>query len=105
MKLDRSDSPDGKGKYALIKLRDVPDSALDSPESMADAIIENPEIVDFGETDDSEFFVIRLKDAYAEPALRAYQKAAREAGDDEWSREVRRLANKAATHPNKQRPD
>jgi hypothetical protein len=87
MKLDRNINPDGKGKYALIKLR------------------EKPFVVDFGDTPDSDFFVIRLKDKYAAPALLAYSLAAREDGDIEWADEVFRLAEKAANHPGKRKPD
>lgn len=103
MKLDRNLNMDGKGKYALIKLREL-DSMPRSPEVLAQAIIDNPDLVDFGDTDDSEFFVIRLKDKHAAPALIAYAEDAHD-DDQEWSNQVRRLAVKAGLHENKKAPD
>ncbi len=85
MKLDRNINPDGRGKYALIKLREL--------------------YIDHGDTPDTEFFVIRLKDKYAEAALRAYADAAIIDGESEWGLEVGALAAKAAAHPNKRKPD
>ena len=69
MKLDRNTNPTGKGKYAIIKMREIPGDPR-TPEDLAEAIKVNPQCVDFGEEGtDSEFFVIRLKDLYAEHAL------------------------------------
>lgn len=95
MKLDRNINPDGKGKYALIKLRH--ESAImgvvENP-SGEPAIAVNDEAIDYGNTEDSEFFVIRLKDKYAAPALFAYAMAA-EKDDSEWANEVLAMAVKA----------
>lgn len=60
--------------------------------------------VDFGDTEDSDFFVIRLKDKYAAPALVAYADAARN-DDPEYASEIDALANAACNHPNRQKPD
>lgn len=54
MKLDRNVNPDGRGKYALINLRN--------------------NTVCWG--GDDQFFVIKYKDAFAAPALYAYAEAA-----------------------------
>jgi len=76
MRLDRNLNKDGKGKYALIKLRAIPGNPS-TPEELAAAILAHPECVDWGERhSDSEFFVLRLKDKYAAPALLAYSNGA-----------------------------
>ena len=97
MKLDRNKNPDGRGKYALLKLRNWP--APDSPD--ANAVLEAMQtferlgILDWGVTGtESEFMVIRLKDRYAKAALAAY---AREAvmDDVEYGGEIWELARRA----------
>jgi hypothetical protein len=60
--------------------------------------------VDFGDTADSDFFVIRLKDKYAAPALAAYAMAAYR-DDQEYGLQVLNLAKQAAEHPNQKQPD
>jgi len=106
MKLDRNINPDGKGKYALVLMRNVTETGV-NPASNSTVIIpkdwQQP-VIDFGNTEDTDFFVIRLKDKFAEPALRAYAKAAM-ADDPEYAIEVMELAAKAALHPNKRIPD
>lgn len=76
MKLDRDTNKDGRGKYALIKLRNLPGA---TPCSIAESMVEggfNAEDVynslDFGDEPNGEFFVIRLKDKYALQAIYAY---------------------------------
>jgi hypothetical protein len=104
MKLDRSITTPRRGKYALIKLRvDQPVFHSESTPDHRDMRI-NPKAVDFGDTPDTDFFVIRLKDKYAEAALRAYAKAI---GDDdpEYAYEIVKLARIAADHPGKKMPD
>lgn len=106
MKLDRNANPDGRGKYALINLR--------------------TNTVEWGE---EPFFVIKYKDVFAAPALRAYAHAIREhinalidrLSDTnnvdlrpgmkaeveslrEYAREIEAEATKAATHPAAQIP-
>lgn len=102
MKPDRNINPDGKGKYALLKLRETGIFRRD----------EDPEFVrvfeksiDFGDTAENEFFVIRLKDKYAADALSAYACAALTDGETEWAEEVQKLADKARNHPSKKQPD
>lgn len=100
MKLDRNIPENkGRGKYALIKLRGKPIVGY----MYGRTIIENDGI-DYGDTPDTDFFVIRLKDAYAAPALAAYAMAAYP-HDPEYAVEILNLSKKAAEHPNKQTPD
>lgn len=99
MKLDRNINPDGTGKYALILQRKAPLIGVTKT-----GVMIKHEAIDYGDTPETEFFVIRLKDKYASSALRAYAIAA--AGDDkEWSNEILALADKALAYANKRRPD
>lgn len=76
MKLDRDENPDGKGKYALLNLR--------------------KNVIEWGEQfGPDEFFVIKLKDKYAQAALLAYAQAAREDGEHEWAREIEKMASRS----------
>lgn len=105
MKLDRNIKANkGKGKYALIKLR----TALIRPAALASGMIEVSERdIDYGEStkEGNDFFVIRLKDKYAEPALKAYAQAAYDDGQTEYSHQIFGLVRKAANHPQKKKPD
>lgn len=101
MKLDRNISEIKRGKYALIKLRSAVIQEL--VEDCSRVHISKSDI-DYGDTDDSDFFVIRLKDKYAAPALAAYAMAAVD-DDPEYGSEVLELARRAAEHPNRRRPD
>ncbi len=103
MKLDRNINKDGKGKYALILLRDVEN--WKTPEELADAIKTNPKIVDYGfRHHESEFFVIRLKDKHAEAALMAYANSIADE-DEQFAGQIVAMAQRAASHPNKKKPD
>ena len=114
MKLDRNTERNkGRGKYALIKCRDLaafrePGINLLLPVDIYDAIktLENAGVLDWGEVgSDGEFFVIRLKDKYAQTALYAYADAADE-DDEEWAHEVGEMAARSGpAHPNCKRPD
>lgn len=104
MKLDRNITNPRRGKYALIKLREVGTLIHKFIVHGSGYHFSVPEqAVDFGDTEDSDFFVMRLKDKYAGAALMAY---AREAAKDdkEYAEEVRELALKAMNHKNKKRP-
>ena len=104
MKLDRNENATGKGKYALIKLRDLPGDPS-TPEDLAAAILAHPDCVDWGvRNSDSEFFVIRLKDRNADQALHAYAASA-QTNDPQWAMQVRALATRAENHPGKKQPD
>lgn len=104
MRLDRNITNPKRGKYALIKLR------VDTPVHHAGKVADGrtlrvkPEAVDFGDTLDSDFFVIRLKDKYAGPALTAYANAAAK-DDPEYAAEISALAWAAQRHPNRRSPD
>lgn len=120
MKLDRNINPNGRGKYALLKLRELGDlsrdeivMALENLEELSVAQCERA--VDFGDTPDSEFFVIRLKDRFAGPAIMAYAEAVRDYALGalpietqlelaEYASEVRGLAERAVSHSNKSTP-
>lgn len=109
MKLDRNINPDRKGKYALILLRKVDGirSNTAAHKLICDALnlLHSNHILDYGNTDESEFFVIRLKDKYAADALAAYSSSALMDGQPEWSDEVQKLSDKANSHPNQKQPD
>ena len=114
MKLDRN-LPEGRGrgKYALIKLR-----ALEQYRSDKTFEVYTPKIAaalktleDAGALDwgclgsDSEFFVIRLKDRYAQDALDGYANAIG-TDDPEWSDEIREMARRSGpAHPVCKYPD
>ncbi len=75
MKLDRNANEDGKGKYALIKLREA--ELQEGMSTNCTPVVTVPlSAVDFGCTPDSEFFVIRLRDKHAGVALCAYAMSA-----------------------------
>jgi len=100
MKLDRNINPDGKGKYALIKLR-----VASPPFGINPYYAHVPlDAIDYGEGD-NDFFVIRLKDKYASEALATYASKAREDGQTEYAAEIMELALKAKHHPCQKRPD
>jgi hypothetical protein len=101
MQLDRNITTPRRGKYALIKLRGITSLSADLEDAFK--TLQNHGLLDWGGAD-SDFFVIRLKDKYAAPALAAYALAAyRE--DPEWSLEVLNLAKAAAEHPDQKVPD
>lgn len=95
MKLDRNINSDGRGKYALLNWRTSK--------------------IEFGNTPNTEFFVIKLKDRFAAPALRAYaesvEKFANEIGGhegielQEYAGEIFALAETAIDHPLQKTPD
>lgn len=86
MRLIMTASNDGRGKYGLIDNRTG---------AHIEARVGDPE----------EFFVLKLKDEFAEPALRAYADAARE-WDPEYAAEVDAMADRAGrNHPLCKRPD
>jgi len=104
MQLDRNLNPDGRGKYALIKLRDTKSTLGEINRAFIDHVQNGAMAVDFGNTPDSEFFVIRLKDKYAAVALAAYAMAAHK-DDPEYGRAIFDLAFRAADHPHTRKPD
>jgi hypothetical protein len=108
MRLDRNTTNPKRGKYALIKLRECNPVVKKNkwPWFCAKEVVMVPrKAVDLGDTPDSEFFVIRLKDKYAQPALEAYAMAARADGEQEYANEVAVLAIQARNHKSKRKPD
>lgn len=109
MKLDRNINADGTGKYALVLMRETPSSTDVSEKAVAIRgalqTLEHHGCLDYGNADDRDFFVIRLKDKFAPAALFAYSVAAEDAGEKEWALEVRELAHNAANRTNQKLPD
>lgn len=117
MRLDRNNNDGGRGKYALVKLRRVEEIREEAKEPNSQTPLDDRPIIaaqdewdrvhealhvlmragvlDYGVTDtESEFFVIRLKDRNALPALRAYSDSVRWR-DPEFALEVSLLCNRA----------
>lgn len=99
--------PNGIGKYALINMRRVralsEEANIKAAHLIAD--LEALGVIDAGvKGADDEFFVIKLKDKNAEPALMAYANAADD-DDKEWALQVLAMAARAKFHPGKKQPD
>jgi len=116
IKLDRNINEDGKGKYALINLRKIPGPRIINASQLAAAIEDNPDCVEFGEVgSDNEFFVFKLKDIFAEYALRAYAHSIYKYVEVEnpknkkelieYAREIYKLSSQSILHPNRKIPD
>jgi hypothetical protein len=105
MKLDRNINPTGKGKYALINMRKIEGDPR-TPQELAAAILKNPEAVEFGATGtEGEFFVIKLKDQFADEGLGAYGEAAWP-HDREYGEAVLELSRRAGPNsPFCKKPD
>lgn len=108
MKPDRNINGDGRGKYALILLRNMPtDDGAKAQVMRAIDILDAQGMLDYGEAESpSEFFVMRLKDRFAGDGLRAYSEAVAKAAQQEhdqvksqnlyqWSIEVLKLSGRA----------
>jgi hypothetical protein len=68
--------------------------------------LEKHNILDWGDAPETEFFVIRLKDKYAQSALLAYANYASADGDEEYAQDVLGLAQRAGpANPHCKRPD
>jgi hypothetical protein len=113
MKLDRNLNEDGRGKYAVLKLRRLAlfddgktFGGLDKKIAAAIRTLDRAGILDWGQPGtESEFFLIRLKDKYAQGCLRSYATdAARD--DTEYAGEIFEMANRAGpSSPFCKRPD
>ena len=116
MKLDRNINGNGSGKYGLIKNRrlaqirawDGGDGEIADQQAVEDALalLERAGIIDWGYAGTpEEFFVIRLKDRFAQSALIAYSQHA-VGYDPEYAGDVRELARRSGSdHPNCKVPD
>ncbi len=112
MKLDRNINDDGMGKYAILNLRKLGDFRSGTFQKLAPRItaaidtLERAGILDWGRVGtESEFFLIKLKDRYANAALTAYAGAA--LGDDpEYAMEIIEMAARSGPfHPLCKKPD
>lgn len=103
MKLDRNINGNGRGKYALLKLRMLDDYTEQSAfgqlaKPIADAIktLEEAGILDWGVPEtEAEFFVVRLRDRYAHTALFNYAQHAERDGQKEYAADIYGLARRA----------
>jgi len=106
MKMDRNQSEGGTCKYAAINLRKLK-SCRSTPEvERALEVLKNVGALEAGGVGQpDEFFLIKLKDRNAKPALFAYADSI-EGDDSEFASEVRELAKRSGTdHPLCKRPD
>ncbi|MEW6124435.1 MAG: hypothetical protein AB1698_17615, partial [Pseudomonadota bacterium] len=118
---DRNINADGGGKYALVNMRRFREiraqSEMGNPHAQGSenvighalntlqalGVLEDPD-----EGDVSEFFVLKLRDVYAEAALRGYADAVRaeQEPDLEYAEEIDALADRAGRHsPFAKHPD
>jgi len=105
MKLDRNLTNDGRGKYAVVRLRRI-DGAPPELKQALDLLITGGFVTMDAPGGEDEFFVIMLKDAYAQPALVAYANAALADGEIEYAGEVLDLAARSGrSHPLCKKPD
>lgn len=106
MDLDRNINSDGKGKYALVNLRKI-EGNPQTAEELAAAILKNPEAVEFGRVgEQDEFFVIKLKDEYAQAALSEYGHKAWADGDEVYARQIYEMSSRSGpNHPHCKKPD
>jgi glutamine synthetase len=106
MKLDRNiPGNKGRGKYAILNLRKI-DAPRDgstyanyaSRINEAIRLLEETGILEWGNVgSESEFFLIKLKDQFSTPALKAYASAA-EDHDFEYACEVRDMAMRSGKY-------
>jgi hypothetical protein len=102
MKLERNTGDQARGKYAIVRLRDIEPKTV-AAQSLARLTVGGH--VEFGNPGDAdEFFVVKLKDVYAPAALAAYAGAAM-ADDPEYAADILELARRAAAHPSRKKPD
>lgn len=111
MKMDRNLNADGRGKYALVLMRNMPADGSALRGAVGDALetLKRANMLDYGEAHGpNEFFLIRLKDRFAGDALRAYADAAKSYADNfassdlnkfqsfyQWAVEVLKMAGRA----------
>lgn len=103
MKFDRSINEDGLGKYALLKLRNLPapDGPLRDNVDQALTTLRAAGMLDMGfKGTEAEFMVFRLKDKYALKALQGYYNAilADDPVDTEYAEEFLDMMKRAGPH-------
>ncbi len=112
MRLTRNTTPDGKCKYAIVRLDKLREMESQGQNSFwhdhirsAFAILEGQRLIEYGEPGSKEeCFVIKLKDKNAPAALDAYAQAAVKT-DQELSDDVHELFERARRHPSRKQPD
>lgn len=96
MRLDRNVNTNGRGKYAVVKLRKLPDD----PGKRADCehamrILANNSMLFMDKPgDENEFFVLMLKDNFSGAALYTYAEVTSDVLP-EYSSDVKELARRA----------
>jgi hypothetical protein len=74
MKLDRNANPDGRGKYALVKLRQLTHAPKEARQAVD--MLHGLGLIHYGdEAEGEQFFVMKYKDKFTGPALSAYASA------------------------------
>lgn len=114
MKMDRNVNDDGIGKYLVVNLRKLNELAGNPStfERWTPAVqqaldtLQAVGVLEWGRTGEpDEFFLIKLKDVNAAPALSAYAESAW-VRDSEWAEEVYELAARSGVnHPHCKAPD
>ncbi len=105
MKLDRNIIENfGRGKYALIKLRRLENfrgpGTFDGFGAVGKALetLDKAGLIEWGAPNtEGELFVLKLRDAFSEPALVMYANTAMLAGESEYAREVKALADRSGS--------
>jgi len=104
MRLLRND-PKRQGicKYALVRLDKLSPQALEDviqdQGTLIHHITESPDLIELGlPGDEEEFFAIKLKDENAKSALLEYAYRARVHGDNDFAKDVERLADRAGNN-------
>lgn len=111
MKLDRNVNSDGRGKYALIKMRALDNANGADLKAAGDALdaLDRLGALDCGNAEtESEFLVLRLKDKWAYKGLMGYFGAIMDdcAPDLEYAQEILDMAKRAGPFsPWCKRPD
>jgi hypothetical protein len=109
MKLDRNINGTGRGKYGLIKTRRLEELRGTRAGLLAEAaiaVLQETGVIEWGEPGtEGEFFVIKLRDQHAFPALASYAVAAG-ADDMDLAHDVYELSKRAGVHsPFCKKPD
>lgn len=100
MRLDRNINPDGRGKYALLRLRKIPEPNSPQYEAVCQAlgVLTAAGILEHGFVGtEGEFFPIFIRDRYARPALTAYARAARVDHQEEYADDIFEIAERSGT--------
>lgn len=103
MKMDRDINPDGRGKYALVLMRNTPPAGTIKHHVVKFALfmLWKMGMIDFGRVGTpSEFFLIRLRDKFAYRALKGYQEAIAldPKPDDEYAQSVSEMMERSGPY-------